>query len=336
MNVPAPTLSIIIVNWRSKDFVRDCLFSIRETCAGLSLEIVVVDGASFDGCAEMLASEFPEVQFVQSHENIGFGQCNNLGFSHTSGDFILLLNPDTELQPAALQLLLSEIQSRPGAALVAPKLLNSDGSLQTSCVQALPTPLNQALDSEFLRKIFPNSKLWGVGEAFASTEPVVVQAVSGACMLIRREIYDQLGGFSPEYFMYGEDMDLCYRIRRMDLDIVHVPAAIVMHHGSGSSTKQVNHFSTVLIRSTQYTYMRSNHGQMSASLYRILQMGVAMIRLLIVAPAWISINPRHREAARRTSGKWTHILKWCLGITPLEQFMGRVPKSDSLPGSLPS
>lgn len=309
------SLSIVIVNWRSKDYLRGCLRAVAATCADLSPEVVVVDGASFDGCEEMLAAEFPHVHFVQSQENIGFGQCNNLGFSHTTGEVVVFLNPDTELQPGSVQRMLTELQSRPQAGLIAPRLLNTDRSLQTSCVQAFPTPLNQALDSDLLRAVFPNSRLWGTGQAFTRREPVVVEAVSGACMLIPAEIYRQLGGFSSHYFMYGEDMDMCYRLRQAGLEVVHVPDAEVVHHGSASSSQQVTHFSTVLIRSTNFINLKLNHGLLTARWYWLLQILSAVVRLMVAAPFAALLPPCSlRAVARRTTLKWWYILQWAVGI----------------------
>ena len=310
-----PSLSIVIVNWRSKDYLRGCLRAVAATCAEFSPEIIVVDGASFDGCGEMLAAEFPYVQFVQSHENIGFGQCNNLGFSHATGEVVMFLNPDTEIQPGSVQRMLAELKSRPRAGLIAPRLLNTDRSLQTSCVQAFPTPLNQALDSDLLRAVFPNSRLWGTGQAFTSRVPVVVEAVSGACMLVPAEIYRRLGGFSSHYFMYGEDMDLCYRLRQAGLEVVHVPEAEVIHHGSGSSSQQVTHFSTVLIRSTNFINLKVNHGSLTARWYWLLQILSAVVRLVAAAPFAAVLPPcRLRTVARRTTLKWWYILQWAVGI----------------------
>ena len=311
----SPILSIVIVNWRSKDYLRGCLRAVAANCSELSPEIIVVDGASFDGCGEMLAAEFPYVRFFQSQENIGFGQCNNLGFSHATGEVVMFLNPDTEVQPGSVQRMLAELQSRPQAGLIAPRLLNTDRSLQTSCVQAFPTPLNQALDSDLLRAVFPHSRLWGTGQAFTGREPVVVEAVSGACMLLPAEIYRRLGGFSSHYFMYGEDMDLSYRLHYAGLEVIHVPNAEVVHHGSGSSSQQVTHFSTVLIRSTNFIYMKVNHGAVTARCYWLLQIVSAIIRLLVAAPFAALLPPcRLRAVARRTTLKWWYILQWALGI----------------------
>ena len=232
-----PALSIVIVNWKSMEYLRGCLNSVETTCAGLKVEIIVVDGASFDGCAEMLADEFPHIIFIQSDENIGFGQCNNLGVGRASAPVVMLLNPDTELQEGTVKILMDELRLHPDAGLIAPRLLNTDRTLQTSCVRAFPTPVNQALDSDFLRAIFPDSALWGVGKAFKSRTPVVVEAVSGACMVLPTEVYRKLGGFHERYFMYGEDMDLCFRLRQAGYSVLHVPAAEIVHHGLDSWDK---------------------------------------------------------------------------------------------------
>src|SRR5690606_27245632 len=120
-----------------------------------------------------------------------------------------LVNPDTELTPNCLELLVEALREHPGAGLVGPRLLNTDSSLQTSCVQSLPTPLNQALDSNFLINLFPKSRLWGSYDAYRALAPVAVEAVSGALMVMRTDFFREIGGFTADYFMYAEDMDLC-------------------------------------------------------------------------------------------------------------------------------
>ena len=230
------------------EHLRKCLQSVRLTCSDLSPQMVVVDGGSFDGCGEMLAAEFPEVDFVQSQKNVGFGRANNLGFGHVTGDVLLLLNPDTELSPGSVQSMLRDLRDVPAAGIVSPRLLNSDGSLQTSCVQALPTPLNQVLDLELLRRWFPRWRFWGNYEAFAARQPVEVEAVSGACMLLRVDTFRRVGGFSPQFFMYGEDMDLCAKTRKTGLQVYHAPTAEVVHHGGGSSVGEFSRLSVVWMR----------------------------------------------------------------------------------------
>lgn len=312
---PPVRLSILIVNWNSKDYLRKCLETIRTSCADLGPQIVVVDGASFDGCGEMLAAEFPGVEFVQSPDNVGFGRANNLGFERVTGEALLLLNPDTELPPGALQTLVAELERRPDAGILGPRLLNTDGSLQASCVRALPTPLNRALDSDLFRRLLPNSRLWGVAEAFRATAPVEVEAVSGACMLLRAEVFRRVGGFSPEFFMYGEDMDLCAKVRRLGLRNLHVPTATVVHHGGGSSATQVSQFATVMMRHAGHTYMRLNHGRFTAAWYRVLQFISALIRLGLVLPAGGVLRGHRRVKACAAAQKWLCVLRWALGMS---------------------
>ena len=310
------TLSIVIVNWNSKDHLRRCLETIGSTCADLSPKVIVVDGASFDGCGEMLADEFPSVTFMQSPDNIGFGRCNNLGFTEVSSGKVLLLNPDTELRPGAVARLIQVLDERPNAGIVSPRLLNSDGSLQTSCVQSLPTPLNQALDSDFLRNHFPTSGLWGTAEAFRSKSPVAVEVLSGACMLLQTETFRKLGGFREEFFMYGEDVDLCYRAGRAGLINVFVPDAEVVHHGGCSSRSQVSGFGAAMQRVAIETYFRLNRSGLSAASYRLLQAASALIRLsLLLIPLMFGTGLR-RERVRASARKWMMILRWAVKNEP--------------------
>ena len=307
------TLSIVIVNWNAKDHLRRCLESIETTCADLRPKVIVVDGASFDGCAEMLAREFPAVTFIQSPHNIGFGRCNNLGFAEVSSDKVLLLNPDTELKPGAVRRLLQVLDAMPEAGIVSPRLLNSDGSLQTSCVQALPTPLNQALDCEFLRNHFPASRLWGTAAAFSSKVPVEVDVLSGACMAMRSETFRVMGGFREEFFMYGEDVDLCFRVRQAGLGNIFVPDAEVVHHGGCSSQSQVSGFSAAMLRSAIETYFRLNGRRTAAATYRCFQAVSALIRLALLAVPLIFGTEKKRMPVRASAHKWMTILKWALG-----------------------
>ena len=289
------TVSILIVNWKSKDYLRQCLCTVRATCGSIFPQIVVVDGASFDGCAEMLATEFPEVEFVQSRENIGFGRSNNLGFARVSGEALLLLNPDTELRENAVSLLLKHLEELPGAGILGVRLLNSDGSLQTSCVQSLPTPLNQALASESLRRLFPNSRLWGIS-ALRQSAPSEVEAVSGACMMMRSETFRQVAGFNPDYFMYGEDMDLCARIRHLGLKVYHLPMVEIIHHGGRSSTGVFSKRTAVCMRASVHRFIRAHQGAGSALGYRFLMSVSSLVRLALLLPGCLGPQDARRTA----------------------------------------
>jgi len=309
-------LSIVIVNWHSADYVLACLRSIREQTAALCYEVIIVDNASFDGCRDRVVREHPGVVFIQSQDNLGFARANNLGAMYARGDVLLFLNPDTEICDRAIVCLYSRMQTLPDAGIIGCRLLNSDGSLQTSCVQSFPTVLNQLLDAEVLRRWFPKAGLWGTTALFNSGTAVAeVEAVAGACMMIRRETFDLVGGFSSNYFMYAEDLDLCFKTRRAGFPTYYIGEAVIVHHGSGS-TKQVRSiYSHVMMRESVGRFLRESRGSFYSNCYRVLLSGVAIIRLLILLvlfPAWLS---RHRVLGWRSSwGKWVAIFRWGLGL----------------------
>ena len=229
-------LSIIIVNWNSANYIRKCISSIYENTKGIDFEIVVVDNASYDECESILKSEFPHVIFVQSTRNIGFAKANNLGFKYSFGETLLFLNPDTEIIGPALNQMLSFLQSTPDAGAVGCKLLNSDLSLQTSCIQPYPTILNQVLDIEYLKLRCPKLKLWGIWPLFHNNgNPEEIEVVSGACIMIKRNTFDKVEQFSTDYFMYTEDIDLCYKINQAGYKIYYIDDANIIHHGGGST-----------------------------------------------------------------------------------------------------
>jgi GT2 family glycosyltransferase/acyl carrier protein len=306
------TVSILIVNWNSKDLLRQCLLSIRRTCVDLAPEIVVVDSGSFDGCAEMLAREFPEVEFVQSNDNIGFARANNLGLTRVTGEAVWVLNPDTELTTGALQTLLDELERLPDAGIVSPRLLNTDLTLQSS-VHALPKPVRQAFDSKVLRRALSPYDLWAPPSDFAPPGTVAVEAVPGTAMLIRTQIFRSVGGFTPDYFMYAEDMDLCFKVLRAGYRIYHVPASKVIHHGGASSAVHGSSFAAVMIREALHAYMILNHGRQSARTYRLATGVSALTRLLVLAPGLVVGDEQHRLVRKAAFEQYRSVLSWSCG-----------------------
>src|SRR5579871_5809019 len=208
-------VSVIIVNWNSVAYLKDCVRSIYEHTRGVEFEIIVVDNASPGGDAEQIAQFIPGITLIRSATNLGFGGASNLGFAQSSGRFVFFLNPDTILAGPALTIMLRHLLRLPDAGVIGCKLLNGDGTVQTSSIQKFPTVLNQVLQSERLRLRWPSLPLWGIGPLFsASLVPAKVEAISGACMMLRREVFAAAGLFEESYFMYAEDLDLCYKVRR--------------------------------------------------------------------------------------------------------------------------
>jgi len=310
-----PEISIIIVNWKSSEYLRKCLQSVYRFTEGTAFEVIVVDSASYDGCGEMLAREFPGVCFIQSAENLGFAGANNLGAQRAKGCDLLLLNPDTELRENSLRILADGLERFPDAGAVGCRLINPDGSLQRSCVQSFPTVLNQFLDSKLLHRWFPNSTLWGTAP-LNSSNPEPAEAISGACILVKRPVFDQIGGFSSHYFMYGEDLDLCYKIKLAGYRVYHVPETTIVHFGGGSTRQSVSNFSNVMMRESVYRFLKSNRGLVSAILYKAA-MGIASVfRVMLILPFLLGPKSAERAISLR---KWVSIFRWSLGLESMTQ-----------------
>jgi N-acetylglucosaminyl-diphospho-decaprenol L-rhamnosyltransferase len=308
-------LSIIIVNWNSKDYLAKAIGSIEARPLGMSFEIVVIDSGSFDGCAEMLRETHPSVRFIQAPGNIGFARANNEAFSASCGQVLLFLNPDTEVVGGAIGELYRQLTRMPEAAIVGPKLLNSDGSVQDTCVRAFPTILNQVLDSDLLRTRFPRAGLWGKRTLLAQGDaPRNVDAVSGACLMMKRSLFEAVGKFSPDYFMYSEDMDLCLKAERAGFSIWYVPTAVVVHHGGASSSKTpASTFSAVMAFESQWRFFRKTRSSRYASLYRGAMFGASVLRVGALLLAW-PLHGLHRDWwGRYALRKWVARLRWTLG-----------------------
>lgn len=309
---PSLDLSIIIVNWNSKEYVRKCVQSIYTNTSGLAFEIIVVDGASYDGCREMLACEFPKVRFIQCEKNVGFARANNLGVAQSQGNCVLFLNPDTEVIGNSLTRLIQTLNQFPNAGIVGAKLMNSDGTVQTSCIQSVPTVLNQVLDAEFLRRRFPRARLWGMMALSGEMQnPSSVEVISGACIMIKRSIFQKVSGFDERYFMYAEDLDLCYRLRKAGFDCLYVPDTQIVHHGGGSSSSARSMFSTVMARESIFRFLTFHRGRAAAWRYRIAVGITSLVRVPLIAAGNCMKGKKALDGSFR---KWIFVLRWSLGL----------------------
>ena len=310
-------LSIIIVNWRSVEFLQKCLHTIYTTTRGVEFEVIVVDNASFDGAAEMSSRVFPQVRFVQGQKNIGFAKANNLGFRYSAGENLLLLNPDTEIVRDAIPAMLSVLRSNSDAGIVGCKLLNSDGSIQMSCVQRFPSILNQAVDADYFRAKFPRLAIWGTQALTESGgAPAPVEVISGACLMIRRGIYEKLDGLSSDYFMYAEDVDLCYRAAQLGWKAYYTGQAEVIHHGGRSSDSVTrNNFAAILMRESLVKYMKNTRGNLYAFAYKVTTGMAALFRWLFLSSVSLILPGRKKSQALSLSrAKWGKIFRWAIGL----------------------
>jgi N-acetylglucosaminyl-diphospho-decaprenol L-rhamnosyltransferase len=310
-------LSIIIVNWNSTDYLRMCLASIYHVTKNMTFEVIVVDNASSDSsCKELIESEYPAVRLYLSKVNLGFAGGSNFGYDQSSGKALLFLNPDTEIRENVFPRMLQELNSNDQVGAVGVRLLNTDGSLQSSCVQTYPTIANQLLDSEFLRGMLPNSSLWGVKALHqVSAAPATVDVISGACLMVKREIFERAGKFDERFFMYVEDLDLCRRINGTGTRIHYLNDCEVIHHGGKSAALQGTYFANLRQQEAIVKYFYMTRGSLYSLAYRAGLAITAVLRLALIACLMpMQIVTRRAKGWKYSFEKWTCILRWALGL----------------------
>jgi GT2 family glycosyltransferase len=313
-------LSIILVNWNCLDFTEQCVASIFSTAQGLEIEVIVVDNGSSDAPCSTLTEKFPDVRLILAGENLGFGQANNLGVRHSSGRYLLFLNPDTLVRGNALRQMVNGLETTSQAGIIGCRLLNPDDTLQTSCVQGFPTILNQLLALNWLKRRWPRLPLWGIAALYSDgQEPLhEVDVVSGACLMARRDVFQRVGGFNPEYFMYAEEVDLCYAVRRAGWKTLHVSSAEVVHFGGQSTKSREDGFAAVAMRDSVYRFLRRSRGGFYALLYRSGLVWSAVCRMLILSIALPATSTFRRSGLHgdslRALRKWSKIARWGIGL----------------------
>jgi GT2 family glycosyltransferase len=275
--VSPPDLSVVILNWNVRDLLRDCLHSLRQTGAPgrsvtgpapLALEIIVVDSASGDGSAEMVRAEFPEARLIASAENLGYSRGNNLGLAAAQGRYLLVLNPDTQAAEGALCALVEYADAHPEAGILGPRLLEPGGAPQSSR-RRFPTLATAVFESTWLQILAPRRVLdHYYARDLPADAPAEVDWLTGACLLIRRAVYEQIGGFDEGFFMYSEELDYCRRARAAGWRVVHLPEARVIHF-EGKSSEQAIPQRHIRFQRSKIRYFRKYHGRAAALLLRL-------------------------------------------------------------------
>lgn len=231
-----PALAFIVVSYNTRDLLDACLASLYRHTLGLPFEVIVVDNASRDGSSAMVRRKYPEAVVVESGENIGFGRANNLGFSHSRADFIMLLNSDAELLEDTGAALVRFLERTPRAGLVGPEVISADGSRQSKTCGMLPTARVMTNQNLLLCRLFPRSRFFaGLYVETSEREETRLGWVSGVCVVVRRVVYAETGGFDPRIFMYAEDIDLCARAAARGWETWRIYAHAVKHLGGASS-----------------------------------------------------------------------------------------------------
>jgi len=231
-------LGIVIVNYNTRDLLRRCLYTVYASKGNFSFQVCVVDNGSADGSAEMVAAEFPQAHRILNPENRGYPAANNQGLrffgfpdAPSAPRYALLLNPDTELPPDGLERMLAFLDAHPEAGVAGPKLVRPDGSLDLACRRSFPSPEVSFYRFSGLARLFPRSPRFGrYNLTFLDPDQMAeVDAVVGAFMMVRREAIAQVGLLDETFFMYGEDLDWCYRIKAAGWKVYYNPGVTVLH-----------------------------------------------------------------------------------------------------------
>jgi O-antigen biosynthesis protein len=297
----APDVSVIVVNYNVREFLEQALSSVVRASAGLAVETFVVDNNSVDGSVEMVRAQFPGVQLIANEENVGFARANNQAIRRATGRYLLILNPDTLLQEDTLQALVAFMDARPDAGAAGCRILNPDGTFAPESRRAFPTPTVALYRMTGLSRLFPTSRTFGrynLGYLPADQE-CEVDALSGSCMMVRRdailrsratardadaeargdgaptpppfEITDGAGLLDEDFFMYGEDLDWCYRIQQAGWRIHYTPSTQIIHY-KGECTRKgelryVRLFYGAMLRFAE-KHFAGRHSRVVASLIR--------------------------------------------------------------------
>lgn len=231
-------LSVVIVNYKVKYFLEQCLISVQRAARKVTAETIVVDNASGDGSVEYLQERFPDVTFIASDKNLGFARANNIAIRKSKGEYVLLLNPDTIVAEDTFVEFVEFMESHPDAGGCGAYMLRTDGSFALESRRGLPTPFVSFCKMSGLTSLFPKSRLFGryYMRYLNEHEASEIEVISGAYMFLRRDALDKAGLLDEDFFMYGEDIDLSYRILKSGFRNYFVPSPIL--HYKGESTEK--------------------------------------------------------------------------------------------------
>jgi hypothetical protein len=289
-------LSICIVNWNVKDLLKACLGSIYTNTKDISFEVIVVDNNSSDESIRMIKSDFPQVKLIENKTNAGFTKASNQAINITRGRNIMLLNPDTEVIDNALNKMVRFLDSRRDCGALGCKLLNTDGSLQRSC-RTFPTLEVMLYSALFLDSLFPKSRLFG--KYFMTwwdfNETREVDQPMGSALMVKKEVLDKVGLFDENIFIWFDEVDLCYRIKKAGFKIFFTPEAQIKHHLSQSfkqwkSVPQIFKGSVTWRKSRNYFFKKHKGMPSVFALYAFDILQIAIIIGVLYAIATIILR----------------------------------------------
>lgn len=296
-----PIMSVIVVSWNVEALLHQALASIISSWQGSTgLEVIVVDNASVDHSVSMVRQNFPQIRVIANQTNLGYPAGCNQGLAVASGQYMLILNPDTEIVGDALVTLAQYLDLHPRVGMVAPMLVSPDG-MQQSSRRRFPTLPILFLESTWLEKFTPRNLLKNYYfQDSPDTNTQEVEWVTGAAMVIRREVWLQVGGLDEGFFMYSEELDWCRRIKQAGWLIMYLPQATIIHH-EGKSSEQVAAERHIYFQTSKIRYTRKYHGNFPAMLlYHWIRLQY-VYQILIESAKWTLGHKRELRTKRITA-----------------------------------
>ncbi len=304
-------VSVIIVSWNAQEYLLRCLGSLSPAVCGYPMEIIVVDNASSDSSADVVAARFPEVRLIRNRANLGFAKANNLGINAALGRYLCLINSDVEVLPGCIDRLVEYCEHHEKAGLVGPQVLGADGRLQRSC-RGFPTVWNMFCRALALDSLFPRIKLF-TGYAlthWAQDEVRAVDILSGCFWLARRQAVSQVGSLDESFFMYGEDMDWCRRFWAAGWQAVFLPDAKAIHYGGASSANAPVRFFIERHRA-DLQYWRKHHSRLGVCCYVVVSYLHLLLRMMGYSLALFGSKSARQTYWYKARRSWA-CLEWML------------------------
>ncbi len=320
-----PDVSVLIVNWNTRDLLLECLESVFASKGRFSLQVIVVDNGSSDGSADAAAARFPSVEMIRNARNMGFGAANNAALARAGGRIALFLNNDALLNPAALEGLVDFLDRTDSAACAVPQLLHRDGSLQNS-FDNFPTLASELLNKWMLRLLLPGRF---PSKRVRHEAPAKVEAPLGACMAAKKKVLDEVGGFDERFFFFLEETDLCLRIRESGRDCFFLPGLSVVH-GKGQTKASRPARAWIEYYRSNYAFFAKHRSPAARFVLRSGKMAKLAADLVLTALAFAATLGLARRP-RRKLPVYAALLWWHLRLCPAGAGLAIIQEADREP-----
>ena len=303
-------LCIIIVSWNTKEYLLHCLESIFQKRESVPWEVVVMDNGSQDGSGTAVKKIFPAVHLIENDRNLGFSKAANQGLKKSSGRYALLLNPDTRVKEGAIERLVSFMDVHPEAGVAGVQLLNSDGSRQNS-VANFPSLATELVNKSLLRWMFPK-RFPGKGRNYS--EPIEVDSVIGAFMIVRREAIERVGLLDEDYFLFLEETDWCYRMKKAGWKVYHLPQAEIYHFQGKSAGTEKKKAKVEYYRS-RYHFFKKNRGDFQSFILLVGLLTRLAVELILITLASLFTLFTIKKWRKKLS-LYAYLMGWHLRLCP--------------------